>query len=578
MPCLDEDDASCIGGFCRGLGHGTCAGGVAGNPNLNPFGLDWKQNGYEWTTELCQADSDGDGFTNGEELGDPCCTWVAGVFGGSGDSDYLLNFVPSHPGDADHTPSDEYQRPSCDGSDVAPPMDEEGEGNDDAPTGTAAFNPGERQGSFEFRIKDYPIPKETTTYVDFVFNIPEFDFDNPDVVHIVFGEALVSQPKHLHHFVIQGCSSRVPEDIEGRPLDSVPDHCNVPVGGFSGWAPGATIWGVPTNAGVAIGKGFGVQAISVNVHYTDGDADYLEGGQAIATDGIRVHYTPDLRPNTVTTSPVINVGFGPKEMHIEPKKKRSFMTRTCTIESRCQDLADEKMNILGSMMVGDPDLTCASGASKFYCNFSEEFKMACPSSCGLCGEDSSRNVEEYKAIATFYHGHVIAKEMYMILIPKGSDEKIDLKSRSIWNYDDQSGYELDNVILRPGDKIQTTCVYDSTDRDSITRFDLATYDEMCLNTITTLMPLPEAEEGGLSLANEIEIRGFRCATSEDGDIWLGELASEDDPRDIMNLHPLEDQECSFPTGIFTFSGVPTQEMRCNGRLQLCHFRRHFVLQ
>lgn len=95
-------------------------------------------------------------------------------------------------------------------------------------------------------------------YTDFVFNIPDFDFDNPDVVHIVFGEALVSQPKHLHHFVVQGCSSRVPEDIEGRPLDSVPDHCNVPVGGFSGWAPGATIWGVPTNAGVAIGKGFGV--------------------------------------------------------------------------------------------------------------------------------------------------------------------------------------------------------------------------------------------------------------------------------------------------------------------------------
>ena len=309
-----------------------------------------------------------------------------------------------------------------------------------------------------------------------------------------------------------------------------------------------------------------VQAISVNVHYTDGDADYLEGGQAIATDGIRVHYTPDLRPNTVTTSPVINVGFGPKDMHIEPNQKRAFVTRTCTIESRCQDLADEKMNILGSMMVGDPELTCASGASKFYCNFSEEFKMACPSSCGLCGKDSSRNVEEYKAIATFYHGHVIAKEMYMTLIPKDSDEKIDLKSRSIWNYDDQSGYELDNIVLRPGDKIQTTCVYDSTDRDSITRFDLATYDEMCLNTITTLMPLPEAEEGGLSLANEIEIRGFGCATSEDGDIWLGELASEEDARDIMNLHPLRDQECSFPTGIFTFSGVPTQEMRCNGSI------------
>jgi len=567
VPCLDEDDPSCIGGYCRGLGHGSCAGGVPGNPNLNPFGLDWKANGYEWTTDLCTADSDGDGFTNGEELGDPCCTWVAGVFGGSGDSDYLLNFIPSHPGDPNHIPPAGYQRPACDDSDLATPADAADE-DEDSPTGIAAFNPGERQGSFEFRIKDYPIPRETTTYVDFVFNIPDDfdDFGNPDVVHVVFGDALVSQPKHLHHFVIQGCSSRVPEEIEGRPLDSVPDHCNVPVGGFSGWAPGATIWGVPTNAGVAIGKGFGVQAISINVHYTDGDADYLEGKQAIATDGIRVHYTPDLRPNTVTASPIINVGFGPKEMHIEPSKKRAFMTRTCTIESKCQDLADEKMNLLGSMMAGDPELTCASGASQMYCGFSEQFKMACPMSCGLCGKDSPRKVEEYKAISTFYHGHVIAREMYMTLIPKDSNEKIDLKSRSFWHYDDQSGYDLDNVILRPGDKIQTTCVYDSSERNSITRFDLATYDEMCLNTITTLMPLPEVEEGGLSMANEIDIRGFRCATSEAGDIWLGHLSPEEDPRDIMNLHPLKDQECSFPTGIFTFSGVPTQEMRCNGSI------------
>ena len=31
----------------------------------------------EWKT-LCLLDSDGDGFTNGEELGDPDCVWVKG--------------------------------------------------------------------------------------------------------------------------------------------------------------------------------------------------------------------------------------------------------------------------------------------------------------------------------------------------------------------------------------------------------------------------------------------------------------------------------------------------------------------
>lgn len=30
--------------------------------------------GHKWTPELCKADSDGDGFTNGQELGDLDCT------------------------------------------------------------------------------------------------------------------------------------------------------------------------------------------------------------------------------------------------------------------------------------------------------------------------------------------------------------------------------------------------------------------------------------------------------------------------------------------------------------------------
>ena len=30
---------------------------------------------YQWTEALCHMDSDGDGRTNGEELGDPDCVW-----------------------------------------------------------------------------------------------------------------------------------------------------------------------------------------------------------------------------------------------------------------------------------------------------------------------------------------------------------------------------------------------------------------------------------------------------------------------------------------------------------------------
>lgn len=42
----------------------------------NAFGKAFADAGHTWTQDLCNADSDGDGQTNGQELGDPCCTWA----------------------------------------------------------------------------------------------------------------------------------------------------------------------------------------------------------------------------------------------------------------------------------------------------------------------------------------------------------------------------------------------------------------------------------------------------------------------------------------------------------------------
>ena len=49
------------------------------NGPLNPFGVDFKNAGKEWTKSLCEKDSDNDGRTYGEELGDPRCVWVPGA-------------------------------------------------------------------------------------------------------------------------------------------------------------------------------------------------------------------------------------------------------------------------------------------------------------------------------------------------------------------------------------------------------------------------------------------------------------------------------------------------------------------
>ena len=62
------------GGVWIGVGHINVAGG---GPN-DQFGIDFKQAGFIWTEALCQQDSDGDGLTNGQELGDPDCIWYEG--------------------------------------------------------------------------------------------------------------------------------------------------------------------------------------------------------------------------------------------------------------------------------------------------------------------------------------------------------------------------------------------------------------------------------------------------------------------------------------------------------------------
>ncbi|KAF0697919.1 Aste57867_11416 [Aphanomyces stellatus] len=57
---------------------GESSAGHSGRGQLNRFGFDFHAAKFRWTTELCEKDSDGDGATNGEELGDPCCVWQVG--------------------------------------------------------------------------------------------------------------------------------------------------------------------------------------------------------------------------------------------------------------------------------------------------------------------------------------------------------------------------------------------------------------------------------------------------------------------------------------------------------------------
>ncbi|MEL6548362.1 MAG: hypothetical protein AAFQ82_27310 [Myxococcota bacterium] len=82
----------------------TCHTNGGGTPR-NAFGLDVESRlvggtlgDVDWDA-VCDLDSDGDGFTNGEELGDPDCVWT--------ESDGSLGTVASLPGSAESFPGEE---------------------------------------------------------------------------------------------------------------------------------------------------------------------------------------------------------------------------------------------------------------------------------------------------------------------------------------------------------------------------------------------------------------------------------------------------------------------------------------
>lgn len=94
----------------------TCHTTGGGSP-LNPFGLEVMANfltaagaagDVRWGPELAALDSDGDGASNGAELGDPQGTWAAGEAGSEGE-DQDGEAMVFHPGDPASTPPVQVQ-------------------------------------------------------------------------------------------------------------------------------------------------------------------------------------------------------------------------------------------------------------------------------------------------------------------------------------------------------------------------------------------------------------------------------------------------------------------------------------
>lgn len=82
-----------------GLCHVNAGGGGVRTSFGETVNTDGVEGGNVIWANICEIDSDGDSFSNGEELGDPTCTWV---FGDPNPTGEITN-----PADAESVPSEE---------------------------------------------------------------------------------------------------------------------------------------------------------------------------------------------------------------------------------------------------------------------------------------------------------------------------------------------------------------------------------------------------------------------------------------------------------------------------------------
>ncbi|KAK3604316.1 hypothetical protein CHS0354_025443 [Potamilus streckersoni] len=247
----------------RGVGHKNALGGG----ERNPFGLAFYTSGKQWTKALCQLDSDGDGKTNGEELGDPNCVWSQG-------HSPLKSVGITHPGVCEPMNSSQ-----CAGKNdwVDCHVDE---------FKCDAINNNETR-NLTVRFPATLVPPKETTYKCMIFDFPQ-DGD----YHLVATSVILDNVNVMHHIVVYGCKEAGDSKI---PLNQ-PYNCVMSPGG--GCSDIIGLWGVGWNgechhasSGFRIGVN-GYKRAAFEIHWNN---PALINGTTDSS-GMTFYYTPKLRP------------------------------------------------------------------------------------------------------------------------------------------------------------------------------------------------------------------------------------------------------------------------------------------
>eukprot|EP00190_Bangiopsis_sp_CCMP1999_P001695 CAMPEP_0198732180 /NCGR_PEP_ID=MMETSP1475-20131203/34256_1 /TAXON_ID= ORGANISM="Unidentified sp., Strain CCMP1999" /NCGR_SAMPLE_ID=MMETSP1475 /ASSEMBLY_ACC=CAM_ASM_001111 /LENGTH=769 /DNA_ID=CAMNT_0044495245 /DNA_START=147 /DNA_END=2456 /DNA_ORIENTATION=- len=280
------------------------------------------------------------------------------------------------------------------------------------------FPPSDADDSAELLFENFTVPAEMTTYVCQGFEVP---VDTPR--HIVAFEPIIQEAttKYVHHFILSQCQS----DTDLIEKFSKPEVCGIDgatedISSCSsvvyGWAKGGPPLILPAEAG------FRVDATSnkfvLQIHYDNADLD--EG--VVDSSGVRIHTSSALREHDAG---ILNVG---DVLVME--------------ESPIED--------------------------------GRQYQFSCPSQC------TERMEHEITVFEAALHMHNLGRTAWTNHYDKDQNFKGTLSKRDFWDGGFQLQSAVDNVIVKPGDSLEVSCIYDLSKVETA-NFGPATSDEMCMD-------------------------------------------------------------------------------------------------
>jgi len=223
---------------------------------------------------------------------------------------------------------------------------------------------------------------------------------------------------HVHHMLLFSCTSRPKSFGNGTyRCDGMPAEC---LSFVVTWTPGTGRISFPPEAGFLMGPG-GFEYAALQMHYYNLDA---ERG-VLDSSGMRLFYSPQLRPNELGVLVVGSVGF----------------------------------NI--------PRLSALELAP-----------AVCPSVC------TNKFNGTLQIVNTLLHMHKVGTSIVLQHIRNGIELRpIAQRQYYSFNYQPSVGVPSESSRLLPGDTLITRCVYNNR-RNITVRFGEGTDDEMCFSFLT----------------------------------------------------------------------------------------------